>query len=56
MKRNKRLLEKRKLFTEWYTLKHQNKKMVKEILIDLSEIVFSSTKTVQKDLLRETTG
>ncbi|WP_194767864.1 hypothetical protein [Tamlana sp. I1] len=51
MNRSQRLLEKRRLFAEWYTLNNQNKKMVKEILIDVSEMVFASTKTVQKDLL-----
>ena len=56
MQRSKRLLEKRKLFTEWYVKKYQNTKMVKEILIDLSEITFTSTKTIKNVLSRETTG
>lgn len=53
MKRNKRLLEKRKLFIAWYALKNQNQKMAKEIFIDLSEMVFASERTVQIELKNE---
>ncbi|WP_067145338.1 hypothetical protein [Pseudotamlana agarivorans] len=52
MQRSKRMLEKRRLFIEWYQLKHQNNKMVKEILIDLSEMIFISTRTIQNDLIK----
>jgi len=56
MRRNQRLLKKRKLFAEWYALKNQNKKMLKEIILDLSEMVFASTRTVENDLSNETTA
>ena len=56
MERNKRLLEKRRLFVEWYFVKTQNRLLVKEAFIDISEMIFVSTKTVQKDLLKEATG
>ncbi|AOR28733.1 hypothetical protein FORMB_16940 [Formosa sp. Hel1_33_131] len=55
MQRNKRLLEKRKLFVEWYFVKTQDDLSVKEAFINLSEMIFASTKTVQKDLLKEAT-
>ncbi|WP_142783358.1 hypothetical protein [Changchengzhania lutea] len=55
MKRNKRLLEKRKLFVDWYFLKNQNKKNIKSLMIEASEMLFTSTKTIQIDLLKETT-
>ena len=56
MQRNKRLLEKRKLFFEWYFIKTQNGSVNKEIFINLSEMVFVTTKTVTNELFRETTG
>lgn len=55
MQRNKRLLEKRKLFVEWYFVKTQDDLSVKEAFINLSEMIFASTRTVQKDLLKEAT-
>ncbi|MBD0822633.1 hypothetical protein [Aestuariibaculum marinum] len=57
MKRSKRLLEKRKLFTNWYIQKYQNNKMLKELHLDLSEIVFASERTVREDIISlETTA
>lgn len=47
MERSQRLLEKRKLFVDWFILQNQNKKMAKEIVIDLSEMLFVSTKTIR---------
>lgn len=55
MERNQRLKEKRRLFAEWYVQKNQNSKLLKEMLFDLSEMVFTSTRTVEKDLYSETT-
>lgn len=55
MQRNKRLLEKRRIFAEWYTLLNQNDKMAKEIIIDLSEMAFTSTSTIKKELSKSTT-
>tara|TARA_B110001452_G_scaffold28410_1_gene22319 strand:- start:5735 stop:6073 length:339 start_codon:yes stop_codon:yes gene_type:complete len=55
MQRNKRLLEKRRLFINWYFVKTQDDLLVKEAFINLSEMIFASTKTVQKDLLKEAT-
>lgn len=55
MQRNKRLIEKRKLFTEWYILQNQNSKRIKEMVNDVSEMVFASTRTVFKDLSDEAT-
>lgn len=56
MKRDQRLLEKRRLFVEWYFLKNQNKQSVKETLINLSEMSFTSVRTVQNHLSNETTA
>ncbi len=50
MNRSERLLEKRKLFAEWYVQLNQNAKQIKEITYEISEMVFSSTRTVEKDL------
>lgn len=55
MNRNKRLLGKRRLFIEWYLKKHQNSKRINEIVNDLSELVFTSTRTIFKDLSNEAT-
>ncbi|SFS30740.1 hypothetical protein [Lutibacter maritimus] len=55
MRRDKRLLEKRKLFAEWYFVKNQATQSVKKSFINISEMVFASTKTVQNDILKETT-
>jgi hypothetical protein len=55
MKRNKRLKEKRKLFAVWYIAKNQDKKMMKEMLYELSEMFFITTRSVQNDLFHETT-
>lgn len=50
MKRSKRKLEKRKLFCQWFSLKHQNDKNLKTVTLQLSEMVFTSTRTVENDL------
>ena len=50
MRRNKRLKEKRKLFCEWY-INTNKSKQYKEILIELSEMVFVSQRTVELDIL-----
>ena len=55
MKRNERHLEKRRLFSLWYSAKTQNCKKTKEILIDISEMCFVSTRTVENFLFYEAT-
>ena len=55
MKRNERSLARRKLFSEWYSLKSQNVKKNKEILIDLSEMCFISKRRIENVLFYETT-
>ena len=57
MKRNQRLKEKRSIFCKWYMEKNQSnkKKKYRALLIELSEMVFVSERTVQFDVFRETT-
>lgn len=47
MNRNKRRQEKRKLFIDWFTTKNQNNKLSKQIVIDLSEMLFVTPKTIR---------
>jgi len=54
MRRNKRLLAKRKLFAEWYLLTNQNKLATKVVFIDLSEFTFSTRRTIESDLKKTT--
>ena len=58
MKRNERLKEKRSIFCQWYFTKHQNNrdKKYRALLIDLSEMLFVSERTVQFDVFGETTA
>lgn len=53
MQRSERLLEKRRLFSNWYVDLTQNKVASKEAEINLSETVFVSVRTVQKDLKKK---
>lgn len=55
MQRSKRLKEKRKLFVDWYILQNQNTKILKEMIYELSEMIFSVERTVEKDIYSETT-
>ena len=55
MKRNKRLKEKRKLFVQWYFTKNQTE-LSKTLQLDLSEMVFVTTRTIREELLKETTA
>ena len=54
MKRSDRLKEKRKLFAQWYSLQNQDK-MSKQIISDIGEFTFSSSRTVYYDLFVATT-
>src|SRR5690606_41694486 len=56
MKRNELLKQKRKLFIEWYILKHQNEKILKEMIYELSHMIFATTRTVEYDIFNETTA
>lgn len=55
MNRNERLKEKRKLFAEWYIKKNQDKKMMKEMLYELSEMFFITKRRLENILFYETT-
>lgn len=55
MKRSERLKSKRKLFMEWYIEKYQNQKILKEMVFELSEMAFVTTRTVENNLFYETT-
>lgn len=55
MNRNERLKKKRRLFTEWY-LNVNKDKPTKVVLIELSEMLFLSERTIQSDLSSETTA
>ncbi len=55
MERNPRLKERRRLFAEWYIQQNQNNKIMKEMLHELSDIAFVSTRTIEKDLCSEAT-
>ncbi|MBS9774589.1 MAG: hypothetical protein KGV59_05465 [Tenacibaculum sp.] len=52
MKRNDRLKAKREIFSKWYFLHKRNKGLTKEVLIELSEMVFLSERTVQDDVFK----
>lgn len=58
MKRNARLKEKRSIFCKWYFTKNQNdrSKKYRSLLIELSEMIFVSERTVQFDVFGETTA
>jgi len=49
--RSKRMLEKRRLFYEWYILNNQDGTYVKEIIHDLSEMTFTTGRTVYSSLV-----
>ena len=49
MQRSKRMLEKRRIFMEWYLLKN-NERYAKEVVHDLAEITFTSGRNVYKTL------
>lgn len=50
MYRNKSKLEKRELFINWYLQKHQNNRRIKTTLTELSDLLFVSSKTIEKQL------
>ncbi len=52
MKRTERLKTKRELFAKWYFLHKRNKGLTKQVLIELSEMVFLSERTVQGDICK----
>lgn len=56
MQRSKVLKEKRKLFIEWYILKNQNDKILKEMIYELSQMTFAATRTVEYDIFNATTA
>ena len=57
MQRNKRLLAKRKLFIEWYFNKSKSEVgNTKKVYVDLSELTFTTKRTVQKALSGEATA
>src|SRR5690606_35990581 len=49
MQRNSKLLERRRLFVEFYINKYQNQKSIKTMMIELSEMTFNSISTIEKD-------
>lgn len=55
MKRSQKATDRRKLFAEWYMKKHQKSKMIKEMLLEISEMTFTSTRTIERDISTDTT-
>lgn len=56
MQRNSKLLERRKLFVEFYINKYSNQKSIKQMIIELSELTFSSCRTIERVLSSDTTA
>jgi len=48
MKRNKKSIERRQLFIEWFMKKYQGEKNVKQMIYELSELSFCSFSTMEK--------
>lgn len=55
MQRNLKSLERRKLFVEFYVNKFNNQKSIKQMIIELSELTFTSCRTIERDLSSDTT-
>lgn len=50
MYRSQDKLKRRELFIKWYLQKHQDKKRIKTMLYELSDLLFTSPKTIEKQL------